>query len=49
MDDLRLEVNKAGRLEIILSQRINKKNRTAANEINEPIEEIAFQVVYASG
>jgi hypothetical protein len=38
-------VKRAGRLATILSQRMNRKKRTATKEIKEPIEEIAFQVV----
>jgi hypothetical protein len=39
----------AGRFVIILSQIIKIKYTTAIKEIIEPIEEIIFQAVYASG
>jgi hypothetical protein len=39
------EVKRAGRLADILSQRINRKNMTAINEMKDPIEEMAFHVV----
>jgi hypothetical protein len=45
MEELRLEVKRAGRLEIILSQRIKRKNKTATNEIKDPIEDTVFQAV----
>ena len=49
MEDLRLELKRVGRLVTILSQRIKRKNNTAIREIKDPMEEIEFHVVYASG
>ena len=49
MEDLNLELNSVGRAAAILSQRINRKNNTAIKEMSDPIEEIEFQAVYASG
>jgi hypothetical protein len=45
IEDLRLELKRAGRLVTILSQRIKRKNKTATKEMREPIEEIEFQVL----
>jgi hypothetical protein len=49
MEDLKLDVNRAGRLVIIISHKMNRKNKTATKEISDPTEETAFHVVYASG
>jgi hypothetical protein len=45
IEELRLELNRAGRLATILSQRMKRKNKTAIRETRDPIEEIVFQVV----
>lgn len=49
IEDSWYDENKAGRLLIILSQRIKIIKTTATSEIIEPMEEIMFHDVYASG
>jgi hypothetical protein len=41
--------NRIGRFDVILSHMMNRNIITLTNEIVDPIEEIMFHVVYASG
>jgi hypothetical protein len=45
----RLSVKITGRWEMRASHKRKMKNRRATNETTEPIEERAFQHIYASG
>jgi len=41
--------NRIGRFDVILSHMMNRNIITLTNEIVDPIDEIIFHVVYASG
>ena len=41
--------NRIGRFDVILSHMMNRNIITLTNEMADPIEEIMFHVVYASG
>lgn len=49
IEDLWYDENKAGRPAMNLSHTIKIMNTTEIKEIIDPIEEIVFQAVYASG